>query len=91
MIELMPCPFCGGTNFDKYRFTRKGYLEIPAWLEERSPLGDWFRIECNGCGCTYDDHEDGLYDMFYDAHDFDIEFTEQDAWDMMAKIWNGRK
>lgn len=89
-IELKPCPFCGSTKFDKYRFTRKGCLEIPAWLEERSATGDWFRIECNNCGCVYDDHEDGLYDRFYNIYDYDTEFTEQQAWDMMANIWNDR-
>jgi hypothetical protein len=91
MIELKSCPFCGGTDLDRYRFTRAGYIDKPAWYEEKYTTGDWFRIECNGCGCTYDAHEDELFDRFYDIHDYDVEFTEQDAWDMMAKIWNGRK
>lgn len=90
MIEPKYCPFCGGTNLDMYRFTRAGFIDKPAWYEEKSATGDWFRIECNNCGCTYDEHEDGLYDRFYDAHDFDVEFTEECAWDMAVKVWNDR-
>ena len=88
---LKPCPFCGGTNLNIYRFTRVGIIDIdkPAWLEEESATGDWFRIECNDCGCTYDEHEDGLFDCIFNSCDYEI--TENDLWNVMFGKWNERK
>ena len=88
MIELKSCPFCGGTDLDRYRFTRAGYIDKPAWYEEKSASGDWFRIECNHCGCSLDKHEDELFDCIFNSCDYEI--TEDDLWNVMFGKWNDR-
>lgn len=83
-INLKPCPFCGLTYLNTYRYTFGTNLV--------NPKGDIFCISCD-CGCRFEKCQDELFEKIEDIRSqqgiFDV-ISDKDLWDRFYYEWNWR-